>query len=123
MKARGIVFEKPFGSRGERLPHPIRVRLIDGPNADPEGAGFCLIGSARIGSTVVVEYEPDDQFARLVPSPKLDHWTAEDIEGSCPVCEAYAVVELPARLQARQPDGTTHVCLPSFAGCNRGFAA
>ncbi len=52
----------------------------------------------------------------------LDHWTAEDLEGSCPVCDAFAVVELPARLKARQPDGTTHVCHPAFDGCNRGFA-
>ncbi len=121
MKARGIVFEKPFGSCGERLPHPIRVRLIDGPHAGPEATGFCLIGTAPIGSTVTVEYEPDDQFARLV-APAVDHWSAEDIEGSCPVCDAHAVVELTARLKARQPDGTTHVCHPSFGGCNRGFS-
>lgn len=121
MKARGIVFEKRYGSCGERLPHPIRVRLIDGPNADPEGPGLCLVGDAPIGATVTVEYSADDHFARIVHA-SLEQWTAEDIEGSCPSCEAFAIVELTARLKARQPDGTTHVCLPSFGGCNLGFS-
>lgn len=144
MKSRGVVFEKPFGSSGERLPHPLRVRLIDGPNADPESPGFCLLGDAPIGATVTVEYSPHDPFARLVseavslapasepagarmvdaaPESAPERASNEtDIEGSCPRCEAFAIVELTARLKARQPDGTTHVCHPSFGGCNAGFS-
>lgn len=76
MKARGVVFEKPFGSTGERLPHPLRVRLIDGPNADPESPGFCLVGDAPIGATVTVEYSPQDPFAYLVEPSELCRWLA-----------------------------------------------
>lgn len=53
---------------------------------------------------------------------QVDVWTAEEIVCACPICGAYAVVELTARLKAVQPDDTTHVCHPGFSGCNHGFA-
>ena len=60
MKARGVVEERPAGQ-----PFPKGVRMVDGPH---EGLSFVLEGFARIGDTVEVEYEPDDQFARVVRS-------------------------------------------------------
>lgn len=40
----------------------------------------------------------------------------------CPLCSVRAVVPLTPRQIAEQPDDTTHVCHPSFGGCNHGFA-
>lgn len=42
--------------------------------------------------------------------------------GACPFCYTPAVCPLPPPLLAEQPDDTTHVCHPSFGGCNQGFA-
>ena len=53
---------------------------------------------------------------------QVDHWSADEILGSCPSCEAFAVVALTERLTKLQRDGTTHVCHPGFGGCNQGFA-
>jgi hypothetical protein len=40
----------------------------------------------------------------------------------CPMCGAFALVELEGAALAEQPDDTTHVCLPKAGGCNHGFA-
>ncbi len=40
----------------------------------------------------------------------------------CPMCFQHAVTELPPPELAKQTDGTTHVCMPLFGGCNHGFA-
>ncbi len=53
---------------------------------------------------------------------EFDTWSSDDIVGSCPSCDAHAIVALTPRLKAIQPDDTSHVCLPSFGGCNLGFA-
>ncbi len=52
----------------------------------------------------------------------LSHFTTDDIISICPMCAAWAVVELTPALKAKQPDDTTHVCHPGFGGCNHGFA-
>lgn len=41
--------------------------------------------------------------------------------GACPFCCKRAVVRLPEPLRTIQPDGTTHVCVPTLGGCNHGF--
>lgn len=56
----------------------------------------------------------------VVPATGL--WVISQDEAKlCPLCGAFAVVELPAHLKAVQPDTTTHVCHPGFGGCNHGF--
>lgn len=42
--------------------------------------------------------------------------------GVCPRCLRGVIVRLPPPLRSEQLDGTTHVCHPSFGGCNHGFA-
>lgn len=44
------------------------------------------------------------------------------VERRCPLCRAFAVIELPPAVLAEQPDDTTHVCHPLIGGCNHGFA-
>ena len=39
----------------------------------------------------------------------------------CPLCGAYAIVELTPAQRLAQPDDTTHVCHPALQGCNHGF--
>jgi hypothetical protein len=41
--------------------------------------------------------------------------------GYCPDCGVLAITPLTPSLLAKQPDGTTHVCHPSYGGCNHGF--
>lgn len=61
---------------------------------------------------------------------KTVYWVFEDkayvcnVEpGVCPFCGvADAVTALPPPLLSKQPDDTTHVCLPALDGCNQGFA-
>lgn len=39
----------------------------------------------------------------------------------CPLCLAFAIVELTPAQREQQPDNTTHVCNPALGGCNHGF--
>lgn len=39
----------------------------------------------------------------------------------CSSCGAIALVKLPRKILAQQPDGTTHMCHPLAGGCNLGF--
>ena len=43
------------------------------------------------------------------------------LANACPKCGNVAIVELHAKLLAKQRDGTTHVCHPAMGGCNHGF--
>lgn len=43
------------------------------------------------------------------------------VECRCQLCGVAAICALPKPLREKQPDGTTHVCHPSFGGCNHGF--
>lgn len=50
-------------------------------------------------------------------------WTVDiGTLATCPLCGVLAICELPKFLKDAQPDDTTHVCHPSFGGCNHGFA-
>lgn len=40
----------------------------------------------------------------------------------CPHCFNRALAPLPPWELAKQPDDTTHVCVPALGGCNQGFA-
>lgn len=41
---------------------------------------------------------------------------------ACGKCGKRTLVELPPPIAKIQTDGTTHVCHPSFHGCNQGYA-
>lgn len=56
-------------------------------------------------------------------SPDVKVYEVAIEPGHCPFCLANeTVVELPPPLLEKQPDDTTHVCLPAIGGCNQGFA-
>ncbi len=62
---------------------------------------------------------PTTTFAWLVNGESYATVLSPD---ACPECGArYTLAKLPPPLAAKQPDGTTHVCHPSFGGCNHGF--
>ena len=69
----------------------------------------------------------------LPPNAESVRWLAKGPAGDteyvcaiaeirCGACGKRAVVELPPPVRELQTDGTTHVCHPSFGGCNQGYA-
>lgn len=73
------------------------------------------------------------QLNALPPGAKTVEWMVggqehghvvyicEVLDDVCPRCGKRVIIALPPPVLALQPDDTTHVCHPSFGGCNQGY--
>lgn len=88
--------------------------------------------TASLG-TKLIKMIKTRQLNALPPGAKTVEWMVggqehghvvyicEVLDDVCLHCGKRVIIALPPPVLALQPDDTTHVCYPSFGGCNLGY--